>query len=72
MSKMGLVYFFLKKKFDVFEIFKKNEKVMVNIEIDIKIKSFRSNNGEKYIDRDVKKYCDVNDINMEKIVPITP
>jgi hypothetical protein len=56
----------------VFEIFKKNEKVMVNIEIDIKIKSFRSNNGEKYIDRDVKKYCDANDINMEKIVPITP
>jgi hypothetical protein len=56
----------------VFEIFKKNEKVMVNIEINIKIKSFRSNNREKYIDRDVKKYCDANDINMEKIIPITP
>ena len=61
----------LKKKIDVFEIFKK-WKAMVETETDLKVKCLRSNNGGEYIDGGFNEYCAIHGIMMEKTIPRTP
>ena len=45
---------------------------MVKIEIDLRLKYLRSDNGGEYIDRKFKEYCAANKIRMEKTIPRTP
>ena len=62
---------FLKNKSDVFETFKK-WKAMVEIEISLKVKCLRSDNGGEYIDGGFSEYCAAQGIRMEKTIPGTP
>jgi hypothetical protein len=63
--------YFLKQKFDVFEVFKK-WKIMVETETGLKLKCLRSNNGGEYEDEGFKQFCAVNRIKMQKTIPGTP
>jgi hypothetical protein len=63
--------YFLKLKYDVFEVFKK-WKVMVETETGLKLKCLRSDNGGEYEDGGFKQFCAANGIRMEKTIPGTP
>ena len=45
---------------------------MVEIEIDLKVKCLRSDNGGEYIDGGFSEYCAAQGIRMEKTIPRTP
>ena len=45
---------------------------MVETETGLKVKCFRSNNGEKYIDGGFNEYCAAQGIRMEKTILGTP
>ena len=47
-------------------------KARVEIEIGLKIKCLRYDNGEEYIDGGFKEYCAINGIRMEKTILETP
>ena len=70
-KKYGFIVWKKKKKFDVFEIFKK-WKAMVETETDLKVKCLSSNNGGEYIDGGFNEYCAIHGIMMEKTIPRTP
>ena len=61
----------MKNKSDVFETFKK-WKTRVEIEIGLKVKCLRSDNGGEYIDGRFSQYCAAQGIRMEKTIPGTP
>ena len=70
-SARKLWVYFLKKKSEVFDTFRK-WKAMVENEIGLKIKWVRSDNGGEYIDNRFREFCANNGIKMEKTVPMTP
>ena len=45
---------------------------MVEIEIGLKVKCLRSDNGGEYIDGRFSQYCAAQGIRMEKTIPRTP
>ena len=61
----------MKNKSNVFETFKK-WKAMVEIEISLKVKCLRSDNGGEYIDGGFSEYCAAQGIRMEKTISGTP
>ena len=63
--------YFLKKKSEVFDIFRK-WKAMVENETGLKVKRLRSDNGGEYTDQRFREFCANNGIKMEKTVPGTP
>ncbi|KAJ9548930.1 hypothetical protein OSB04_021473 [Centaurea solstitialis] len=63
--------YFLKNKFDVFNTFKK-WKTAVELEIDLKVKCLKSDNGGEYISTEFTNYCAEHGIRMIKTVPGTP
>ena len=63
--------YFLKKKSEVFDTFRK-WKAMVENETGLKIKRVRSDNGGEYRDNRFREFCANNGIKMEKTVPMTP
>ena len=70
-STRKLWVYFLKKKSEVFDTFRK-WKAMVENETGLKIKRMRSNNGGEYRDNKFREFCANNGIKMEKTVPMTP
>jgi transposase InsO family protein len=70
-SSRKIWVYFLKLKFDVFEVFKK-WKVMVKTKTSLKLKYLRSHNGGEYEDRGFKLFYAVNGIRMEKTILGTP
>ncbi|KAL5754948.1 hypothetical protein ACOSP7_023168 [Xanthoceras sorbifolium] len=63
--------YFLKKKLEVFDTFRK-WKAMVENETGLKIKRLRSDNGGEYRDSRFREFCANSGIKMEKTVPMTP
>ncbi|KAL5760877.1 hypothetical protein ACOSQ2_019715 [Xanthoceras sorbifolium] len=63
--------YFLKKKSEVFDTFRK-WKAMVENETGLKIKRLRSDNGGEYKDSRFREFCANSGIKMEKTVPMTP
>ncbi|KAE8725120.1 Polyadenylate-binding protein 7 [Hibiscus syriacus] len=63
--------YFLKKKSEVFDTFRK-WKAMVENETGLKVKRLRSDNGGEYRDNRFRDFCANNGIKMETTVPITP
>ncbi|KAL5770994.1 hypothetical protein ACOSP7_015148 [Xanthoceras sorbifolium] len=63
--------YFLKKKSEVFDTFRK-WKAMVENETGLKIKRLRSDNGGEYRDSRFREFCVNSGIKMEKTVPMTP
>ncbi|KAL5826235.1 hypothetical protein ACOSQ4_018032 [Xanthoceras sorbifolium] len=63
--------YFLKKKSEVFDTFRK-WKAMVENETGLKIKRLRSDNGGEYRDSRFREFCSNSGIKMEKTVPMTP
>lgn len=63
--------YFLKKKSEVFDTFRK-WKAMVENETGLKVKRLRSDNGGEYTDQKFREFCANNGIKMEKTVPQTP
>ncbi|KAE8694473.1 hypothetical protein F3Y22_tig00110783pilonHSYRG00316 [Hibiscus syriacus] len=63
--------YFLKKKSEVFDNFRK-WKAMVENETGLKVKRLRSDNGKEYRNRRFRDFCANNGIKMETTVPITP
>ena len=63
--------YFIEKKFDVFNTFKK-WKALVENEIGKKLKCLRSDNGGEYCNKEFVKYCSYNGIRRQKTVPGTP
>lgn len=63
--------YFLKKKSEVFEAFRK-WKAMVENETGLKVKQLRSDNGGEYGDKRFRDFCASSGIKMEKTVPMTP
>ncbi|KAE8713932.1 Detected protein of unknown function [Hibiscus syriacus] len=63
--------YFLKKKSEVFDTFRK-WKAMVENETGMKVKRLRSDNGGEYINRRFIDFCANNGIKMETTVPMTP
>ncbi|KAL5777483.1 hypothetical protein ACOSP7_010409 [Xanthoceras sorbifolium] len=63
--------YFLKKKSEVFDTFRK-WKAMVENETGLKIKRLRSDNGGEYRDSRFREFCANSGIKMEKTVPMTP
>ncbi|KAL2486271.1 Integrase catalytic domain-containing protein [Abeliophyllum distichum] len=59
--------YFLKKKFDVFDTFKR-WRVMVENESDLKVKCLHSDNRGEYIDANFQRYYDENEMKMRKII----
>ena len=70
-STRKLWVYFLKKKSEVFDTFRK-WKAMVENETGLKIKRVRSDNGGEYRDNRFREFCVNNGIKMEKTVPMTP
>ena len=70
-STRKLWVYFLKKKSEVFDTFRK-WKAMVENETGLKIKRVRSDNGGEYRDNRFREFCANNEIKMEKMVPMTP
>ena len=70
-STRKLWVYFLKKKSEVFDTFRK-WKAMVENETGLKIKRVRSDNGGEYRDKRFREFCANNGIKMEKTVPMTP
>ena len=70
-STRKLWVYFLKKKSEVFDTFRK-WKAMVENETGLKIKQVRSDNGGEYRDNRFREFCANNGIKMEKTVPMTP
>ena len=70
-STRKLWVYFLKKKSEVFDTFRK-WKAMVENETGLKIKRVRSDNGGEYRDNRFREFCANNGIKMEKTVPMTP
>ena len=70
-STRKLWVYFLKKKSEVFDTFRK-WKVMVENETGLKIKRVRSDNGGEYRDNRFREFCANNGIKMEKTIPMTP
>ena len=70
-STRKLWVYFLKKKSEVFDTFRK-WKAMVENETGLKIKRVRSDNGGEYRDNRFRELCANNGIKMEKTVPMTP
>ena len=70
-STRKLWVYFLKKKSEVFDTFRK-WKAMVENETGLKIKRVRSDNGGEYKDNRFRELCANNGIKMEKTVPMTP
>ena len=63
--------YFLKKKSDFFETFKK-WKALVENEIGKKLKCLGSDNGGEYCSKSFEDYCSINRIRRKKTVPGTP
>ncbi|KAE8686500.1 cytochrome P450 71A9-like [Hibiscus syriacus] len=63
--------YFLKKKSEVFDTFRKWN-AMVENETGLKVKRLRSDNGGEYRDSRFRDFCANNGIKMETTVPITP
>ncbi|KAL5806884.1 hypothetical protein ACOSQ4_029617 [Xanthoceras sorbifolium] len=63
--------YFLKKKSEVFDTFRK-WKAMVENETGLKIKRLRSDNGGEYRDSRFREFCANSGIKIEKTVPMTP
>ncbi|KAL5823214.1 hypothetical protein ACOSQ4_021114 [Xanthoceras sorbifolium] len=63
--------YFLKKKSEVFDTFRK-WKAMVENETGLKIKRLMSDNGGEYRDSRFREFCANSGIKMEKTVPMTP
>ncbi|KAE8686024.1 cytochrome P450 71A9-like [Hibiscus syriacus] len=63
--------YFLKKKLEVFDTFRK-WKAMVENETGLKVKRLWSDNGGEYRDSRFRDFCANNGIKMETTVPITP
>ncbi|KAE8693764.1 putative galacturonosyltransferase-like 4 [Hibiscus syriacus] len=63
--------YFLKKKSEVFDTFRK-WKDMVENETGMKVKRLRSDNGGEYKNRRFRDFCANNGIKMETTVPMTP
>ncbi|KAL5822188.1 hypothetical protein ACOSQ3_024070 [Xanthoceras sorbifolium] len=63
--------YFLKKKSEVFDTFRK-WKAMLENETGLKIKRLRSDNGGEYRDSRFREFCANSGIKMEKTVPMTP
>ena len=70
-STRKLWVYFLKKKSEVFDTFRK-WKAMVENETGLKIKRLRSDNGGEYRDNRFREFCANNGIKMEKTVSMTP
>ena len=69
LGKLGFIAF--RKKYDVFNTFKK-WKTLVENEIAKKLKCLRSDNGGEYCSKDFDNYCSYNGIRRQKTVPGTP
>ncbi|KAE8690148.1 hypothetical protein F3Y22_tig00110925pilonHSYRG00035 [Hibiscus syriacus] len=70
-STRNVWVYFLKKKSEVFDIFRK-WKAMVENETGLKVKRLRSDNGGEYKNRRFRYFCANNGIKMETTVPMTP
>ena len=70
-STRKLWVYFLKKKSEVFDTFRK-WKAMVENETGLKIKRVRSDNGGEYRDNRFREFFANNGIKMKKTVPMTP
>ena len=70
-STRKLWVYFLKKKSEVFDTFRK-WKAMVENETGLKIKRVRSDNGREYRDNRFREFCANNGIKMDKTFPMTP
>ena len=62
--------YYIRKKFDVFDTFKKWKDLAEN-ETGKRLKCLRSNNGDKYCSMEFDIYCSHDGIHREKIVPGT-
>ncbi|PKI50104.1 hypothetical protein CRG98_029500 [Punica granatum] len=63
--------YFLKRKFDAFDAFRK-WKALVENETGLKVKCLRFDDGGEYEINEFKEYCVVNGIRMEKTIRETP
>ncbi|KAE8704670.1 hypothetical protein F3Y22_tig00110447pilonHSYRG00005 [Hibiscus syriacus] len=70
-STRKVCVYFLKKKSEVFDTFRK-WKAMVENENGMKVKRLRSDNGGEYRNRRFRDFCANNGIKMETTVPMTP
>ncbi|KAK9133630.1 hypothetical protein Scep_013158 [Stephania cephalantha] len=70
-STRKLWIYFMKNKFQVFEIFKK-WKCLVENQTCLKLKCLRSDNGGEYCNKEFDEYCAMYGIRREKTVPRTP
>ena len=69
-STRNVWVYFLKKKSEVFDTFRK-WKAMVENKTGLKIKRLRSDNGGEYKDSRFKEFCANNGIKMEKTITMT-
>jgi len=63
--------YFLRQKYDVFEIFKKWRSLVEN-EIGKRLKCLRFDNGGEYCSKEFEDYCSFNGIHRQQTVPGTP
>ena len=63
--------YFLKQKYEVFEIFKVFKDLVENLSVN-KIKLLRNDNGKEYVNKKLKQLCEENGIQMQHSVPYTP
>ena len=63
--------YFLKKKSEVYEIFKVFKALVENLS-GKKIKVSRNDNGKEYVNNNLQNLCEENDIQMQHLVPYTP
>ncbi|KAE8675966.1 hypothetical protein F3Y22_tig00111640pilonHSYRG00200 [Hibiscus syriacus] len=70
-STRKVLVYFLKKKSEVFDTFRK-WKVMVENETGLKVKRMRSDNGGEYRNRKFREFYASNGIKMETTIPMTP
>ena len=63
--------YFLKKKYEVFEIFKVFKDLVENL-IGNNIKVLRIDNGKEYVNKNLQYLCEENGIQIQHSIPYTP
>ena len=63
--------FFLKQKYEVYEIFKYFKDFIENFILK-NIKVLRTDNGKEYVNKNLQHLCEYNGIQMQHSVPYTP
>ena len=71
LEKLGFITSEKKKKFDVFDTFKKWKSLVVN-ETGKRLKCLRSDNGGEYCSKEFDSHCSHNGIRRENTIPRTP